>query len=87
MSRGEIFGQIESERAYQDGKWGHAFDDKNTINDWSVYIGRYVSRANADKLAPDGQRTALIKVAALAVAAIETFDRNLGFAPRHYDNG
>lgn len=29
----------------------------------------------------------MLKVAALAVAACEAFDRNGGFAPRHYEDG
>lgn len=82
-----IFDQIVTERQYQDQKWGTSFDDKNTLNDWAAYINVYLSRAlsmeNVKK--PDAQRVALVKVAALALAALETFDRNGGFAPRHYD--
>lgn len=85
MSRQEIFAQIETERAYQDGKWGTQFDDANTINDWGTYIGIYVAKATAMGVSKEEQRKQLLKVASLAVASLETFDRNNGFAPRHYD--
>jgi hypothetical protein len=85
MPREEIFVEIENERAYQDKKWGFAFDDKNTINDWAAYIGIYTAKAVAMGIPAAEQRTQLLKVASLAIAAIETFDRNGGqFASRHY---
>jgi hypothetical protein len=37
------------------------------------------------RISKEEQRNNMLKVAALAVAALETFDRNDGFAPRHYD--
>lgn len=84
MSREKIFAQIEAERSYQDAKWGTAFDDKNTVNDWVVYIGQYAGDAARMNIQPQDSREKLLKVAALAVAALETFDRNGGFAARHY---
>lgn len=83
--RQEIFKQIEAERAYQDTRWGTSFDDKNTINDFAAYIGTYLGQATKIGLSKAEQRVQLLKVAALSVAALETFDRNNGFAPRHYD--
>lgn len=79
--------EIKAERAYQDGKWGTAFDDKNTVNDWGAYIGSYTGNATNMNATPAQQRKALVKVASLAVAAIEAFDRNNGFPARHYDQG
>lgn len=86
-ARQGIFEQIEAERAYQDGKWGVAFDDANTLNDWTTYIVGYAYRGAAmeNKDNKQAQRAALVKVAAIAVAALEAFDRNGEFAPRHYD--
>jgi len=75
--------EIAVERQYQDEMWGSEFDDKNTVNDWITYMARYAS--NAGTATPAGQRVALVKVAALAVAAVEAFDRNEGFPPRHYE--
>lgn len=83
--RERIFNQIAKERAYQEGKWGSKFDDKNTLNDWLAYIAGYGARASNIDVDKIVQRAAMVKVAALAVAALETFDRNGGFAPRHYD--
>lgn len=85
MSRALIFAEIESERAYQDGKWGTQFDNRNTINDWGTYIGIYVAKATAMGVPKEEQRKQLLKVASLSIAALETFDRNNGFAARHYD--
>jgi len=81
----KIFEEIKNEREYQDEKWGTEFDDKNTLNDWVSYIVTYAGRATEYDRTAEEQRKYMIKVAALAVAALETFDRNNGFAPRHYD--
>ncbi len=85
-----ILADISKERESQDHRWGHEFDDKNTANDWSAYITRY--NGNASFCTTYGQpfdgtawRQQMVKVAALAVAAIESFDRNNGLPRRHYD--
>lgn len=80
-----ILDEIKAEREYQNGKWGVVFDDKNTVNDWGAYINVYLSRALTMLAGPGEQREALVQVASLAVAAVETFDRNTGFPARHYD--
>ena len=87
MSRSEIFAQIDAERVYQDGKWGVEFDNANTPNDWAAYINLYMGRATAMENRKDlaKQREAWVKVATLAVAAVEAFDRNGSHAKRHYD--
>ncbi len=84
MSLKNVMDEVQTWRQYQD-QWGHAFDDNNTVNDWGTYINVYLTRATTMKATPAEQREALVKVAVLAVAAVETFDRNNGFAPRHYD--
>lgn len=80
-----ILDEITTERAYQDQKWGTAFDDANTVNDWGAYIGIYLARATTMNASADEQRKGMLQVATLAVAALEAFDRNGKFAPRHYD--
>jgi len=80
-----VYAEIKAERDYQDGKWGHGFDDKNTVNDWMTYINIYGSKATTMGATKEEQRKQMLKVAAIAVAACEAFDRNNGFAPRHYD--
>lgn len=85
MSLQTILSEITSERVYQDNKWGLDFDNKNTINDWGSYIGIYTARGTSMGADKPTQRSALLKVATLAVAALEAFDRNGGFPARHYD--
>lgn len=53
------------------------FDENNSCNDWVAYISAYVGRA-ADKCPRNKShdfRDMMIKVAALAVAAIEAYDK------------
>lgn len=80
-----ILQSIRDERAYQDAKWGKEFDARNTINDWVTYIHNYAADACAWLIDKEAQKRSLIKVAALAVAAIQRCEENGGFAPRHYD--
>lgn len=82
--RQEILNEIDGEREYQDRKFGHGFDDKNTVNDWTAYIARYSSNA-AFASTPHDQYVAFLKVAALATAALEAYRRNGSFPRRHYD--
>lgn len=83
--RSNALREIDDEREYQQGKWGNAFDDQNTINDWTTYICRYASNAAFEAKTAGERRTQLIKVAALACAAVETIDRIGDTARRHYD--
>lgn len=83
--RGDIIQAIEAERASQDEKWGIEFDDKNTANDWAKYICDYAGGAAPLHFDADNFRHKMTQVAALAIAAIETLDRNGTIAPRHYD--
>lgn len=85
MSRQNIFNMIDDEREYQDGKWGTEFDDKNTANDWVSYLTRYAAKAAEFELTPEAFEIAMVKVASIAVAAIEASRRNGGPALRHYD--
>ena len=82
-----ILEEISSEREYQNTQWGVTFDDRNTLNDWVTYICMYSGKAADLANVPADQRMYLLKTATLAVAALEAFDRNGGFPPRHYDEG
>lgn len=83
--RKPIFEEVDHERERQELKWGTDFDDQNTVNDWCAYFAKYaVNSAPLDKDDVYSRRE-LVKLAALAVAAIEAHDRNGGFPPRHYD--
>lgn len=83
--RDEVLDCVSAERDYQDAKWGTEFDDLNSPNDWVPYIVRYAALACEFNMTKAQFQKAMVKVAALAVAAIETSERNDGCAPRHYD--
>lgn len=72
------YDEIRAERANQEQKWGTAFDDKNTPFNWSAYIGHYANRnliGDPAQVSAEKHRADMVKVAALAVAAIEAYDR------------
>lgn len=71
MNRQEIFAEVNAERVLQDAKWGgHQHDQSHSPNDWIAYITKHAGKA-ADG---DSFRDQMIKVAALAIAAIESID-------------
>jgi len=79
-----ILDEIKKEREYQNQKWGNDFDNRNNANDWSAYITRYNGNASFAET-PQEWRKQMLKVATLAVAAIESYDRNNRLPLRHYD--
>ena len=71
----DVFAAIKAERAVQDAKWGGPeHDDTHGIADWSSYIKKHVGRLDVVER-PENQEAALVRVAALAVAAIESLRR------------
>jgi hypothetical protein len=85
LNRQQIYAALEKERAYQVGKWGNDADDtKNEPNDWAAFIAHHSTRwfnggfAPYDKATVDAFRVQMLKVATLAVAAIESLDRQRG---------
>lgn len=80
----KILEEIRKERAYQKERWGTEADDKvNTPADWSLYISNYASKWMDGTFRPyqrktlEGFRTSMVKTATLAIAAIESIDRQL----------
>jgi hypothetical protein len=78
--REKILGEIEAERMRQIvvKKRTPESDESNTGNDWVAYIASCVGRATENMFNQRnglGFRENMIKVAALAVAAIEWYDR------------
>ena len=70
--------EVHLERERQDEKWGGpAFDDCNLPEDWTTYINNHLEEVRAAFADGDTGRArkALIEVAALAVAAVESGDR------------
>lgn len=76
----EVIKQIIAEREYQMNKvgWSTEWDDNNKPHEWAGYITHYLGRNLAgDPMNIDSEkfRNDLLKVASLAVAAIESLDR------------
>ena len=81
-NRNQILEAIEAERDYQDGRWGTETDDTvNRPNDYIGYISHYATKWFSGGFPPytpqnvDEFRESMIKVAAIAVAAVESLDR------------
>jgi len=69
----KVIAQIIQERRMQDRQWGGAtHDDEHSHDDWLKYILYQIDRSRFD----EDRRARLIKVAALAVAAVEAIDRS-----------
>lgn len=83
--RKTLYSSIEGERLYQIEEWGHEFDKKNTRNDWVAYCVHYLTKASKMGATEGEFNLGMLKVATLAVAAIENSFINEGTAPRHYD--
>lgn len=80
----DILNEIKSERIYQQDRWGNETDDtKNAPNDWVAFIVHYATTWFRGQFAPYTTdvgalfRTSMVKVAATAVAAIESYDRQV----------
>lgn len=79
-----IFEEIRKEREYQTSRWGTEADDQlNTPADWVLYINNYASKWMDGTFRPYKRATLLkfresmVKSATLAVAAIESIDKQL----------
>ncbi len=69
-----IYSEIQTERNQQDVRYGGAeHDDTHSKDDWASFIQEHNDRAFNETGAD--RRYELIRVAALAVAAIESHDR------------
>lgn len=75
------------ELSYAAQKWGHVFDDQNTLNDWVAYVMIYCSNAALMDMRDDPAaiRAQLIKAAGLCLNAAAHV-RTERIAPRHYDH-
>ena len=82
MNMDEVFNEIKVERVYQRTRWEPAFDRANTPNDWVACITKNAGRAVMTPFNFGTFQAQLIKIASLAIAALEQDD----YAPRHYDD-
>jgi hypothetical protein len=86
MSQPSVIGEVVTERQRQDARWGGAYwDDSHSTNDWLAIMVRHLGLAgnDGDTMIPSGAdmvryRRQMIRVAALAVAAVESIDRLRG---------
>lgn len=70
--------EIVGERRRQDEKWGgEVHDDRHSPEDWMMIIDHYLNRvlSATRKNNSEEYRKSLIRVAAVAIAAIEAEDR------------
>ncbi len=70
--------EIQAERDSQLARWGHVDDDKRLLAEWAALISHYATRASVGDLRSiDASRfrADMVKVGALALAAIEAVDR------------
>lgn len=71
-----VFNEIRAERTRQDLQWGGAdHDDGHSESDWLSFIESQITKARFDFFSD--YRSRYVKIAALAVAAIESIDRKL----------
>jgi hypothetical protein len=69
---------VAEERKRQNNQWGGPYhDDAHDWYDWSDYIGKQLSRLikATNKSQATERRQRFVKIAALAVAALESMDR------------
>lgn len=76
MIRQDVYTLIDGEREYQDLKWANFDDSKWSINDWLVFIERYIFEARDVTGSPMLQMDNMRKIAALAIAAMEYNETN-----------
>lgn len=74
-----VLDEVNDERAKQDEQWGSKHDDTHTAGFWTFLVMKHLGKV-ADAVCEDDYGTArhkLIVVAALAIAAVESLDRQL----------
>lgn len=70
--------EIQAEREAQKAKWGADADDKWTTAQWAAVICHYATRfqyGDLNQVDRAKVRADMVKVGALALACIESFDR------------
>lgn len=74
----KVFAEIANEREYQDTIWGAVADATHSDEEWSRFIEDYSKGLGRAEKYKGDFRTRMIKVAAIAVAAVEAHDRKAG---------
>ena len=77
MKTGEVLAEVARERHRQDQKWGGpTHDDQHDPSDWLEYIHNKKEKAHGAETDAE-YRKRMIQIAALAVAAVESLDRQM----------
>lgn len=73
IDRKRVYKAIDSEREYQDLKWGGSIHDEEwNVGDWLIFMDVFLNKAKAEYTSEEGYPLEEIrKVAALAVACME----------------
>jgi hypothetical protein len=76
----KVINEIQKERAYQVERWGTETDvEVNSAADFVLYITHYATRWFKNSIPPHGfspeYREDMVKVATLAMAAVEAYDK------------
>ena len=72
---GEVLAEVHDEREWQIKHWGAAHDQGHDLEDWLSLIDQRMLKLHGDAaITPLRRRFLLIKIAALAAAAVEAFD-------------
>ncbi len=79
------YSEIDTERSRQDKQWGGPVtDDTRSDDEWCQYIEKQTEAVRVDRALdldkPGATRERYIKIAALAVAAVESIDARLRLA-------
>jgi hypothetical protein len=79
-SLARVFQEIIDERGRQNNRYGLDHDDQLLAAGWGVVLAKHVGRVAESALDSDplAFRRSLVRVAAVAVAAVEAFDRAAG---------
>lgn len=86
VERMRIFGEVHLERQAQDAQWGGTTHDlQHSMRDWTGFIEKQIDRARFEFTTSTGTymdkraawRARAVKIAALAVAAIEAIDHEI----------
>lgn len=85
-ARKKIFKEICLVRDHQvECGFDEVFDSQHTVNDWVVFIVEYAAKVVNVSSLTNIQRKRFLDVAAIAIAAVESIDKNDGAPLRHYD--
>lgn len=74
----KVFSELVLERAVQDAEWGGpAHDDRHDWYDWRQFLYKQMTALSME-YNDDRRRKRFVKIAALAMAAVESIDRKAG---------